>query len=92
MKTYTEKNPPEDGPGGTGPKPPRIQRGRSWETTEGGILMYRVDVWYRPWGCFCPGVNTYPTKAQADDRAAAMRAVGHRVKVVSATAKKYTSK
>lgn len=54
--------------------------------------MYRVDVWYRPWGCFCPGVNTYPTKAQADDRAAAMRAVGHRVKVVSTTAKKYTSK
>lgn len=67
------------------------QQGRK-PNTEGGILMYRVDVWYRPWGCFCPGVNTYPTKAQADDRAAAMRAVGHRVKVVSATAKKYTSK
>lgn len=54
--------------------------------------MYRVDVWYRPWGCFCPGVNTYPTLEAAKARAARMRSVGHRVKVVPVDSKKYTTR
>lgn len=54
--------------------------------------MYRVDVWYRRYGCFCPGMNTYASIDEANARAATMRAVGHRVKVVPADAAKYTTR
>lgn len=52
--------------------------------------MYRIDVWYRPLCCFCPGVNSYPDMEAAKVRAARMRAVGHRVKIVPIDSKKYT--
>lgn len=52
--------------------------------------MFRIDVWYKPWGCFCPGQNLYKTEKEAQERAKVMRRAGHRVKVVPADAPKYT--
>ena len=53
--------------------------------------MYRIDVWYKPYGCFCPGVNTYANLDSAKERAKKMRSVGHRVKIVPVDSPKYTN-
>lgn len=52
--------------------------------------MYRVDVWVPCYKCFYPGQNLYKTEEEAKNRAREMRKAGHKVKIVSADAPKYT--
>lgn len=32
------------------------------------VTSYRVDVWYKPYACYCPGINIYATKQEAEER------------------------
>ena len=56
----------------------------------GKVTNYRVDVWYKPYACYCPGINTYATKQEAEERAAQMKAAGHKVRVVTTDSAQYT--